>query len=135
MSSVGFVYLVYNDLRNLPVCIQLIYRAYGSYMPYEFREPHRTLQGLYEISICFRLLATIWCIAVSNVGLIHLVHNALLDLSVCIEFIYTAYVSCMPYEFREPYRSLQRVYEIAVCFRLLATTRFSAVSHWCQTST
>ena len=92
---------------------------YGSCMLYEIRETHRSLQGLYEIS---RLLSTNWCIAVSGVGLIHLVYNALRDLPVYIQFIYTAYCSCTPYKFRDPHSSIQRVYEITISFTLLFTT-------------
>ena len=128
MSSVELVHLVYNSLWDLPVCIQLIYRAYGSYTPYKFTELHRSLQRVYEIAVCFRFLATTWCIAVSGVELIHLVYNSLWDLPVCIQVIYTAYGSCTVYQFREPYGSIQHVYEIAVCCRLLATTWCIAVS-------
>ena len=115
MSGVGLVHLVYNALRDLPVCIQFMYTAYVSCTAYEFREPHRSLQRVYEIAVCFRLLATTWSIAVSGVGLVHLVYNALRDLPVCIQFVYTAYGSCTVYQFNEPYRSIQHVYEIAVC--------------------
>ena len=68
-------------------------------MLYEIREMHRSLQGLYEIS---RLLSTNWCIAVSGVGLIHLVYNALRDLPVAVQIIYTACVSCTVHQLREP---------------------------------
>ena len=84
---------------------------YGSCTLYEIREPHRSLHRLYEIA---RLLATTWCIAMSGVGLIHLVYNALRDLPDYIQFIYTAYGTCMVYQFREPYGSIQHVYEIPV---------------------
>ena len=94
-------------------------------MVYQFREPYRSIQQVYEIVVCYRLLTTTWCIAVSGVEVIHLVYNALWHLTVCIQFIYTAYGSCTPYKFREPHRSLQRVYEIV---RFLATTWCSAVS-------
>ena len=128
MSGIRLVHLVHNALRDLPVCIQFIYTVYGGCMPYEFREPHRSLQRVYEIAVCFTLLATTCCITVSGVGLVHLVYNALRDLPVCIQFIYTAYGSCTVYQFREPYGSIQHVYEIAVCCRLLSTTWCSAVS-------
>ena len=64
-------------------------------MLYEFREPYRSMKHVYEIAFCSRLLATTWCIPVSGVGYVHLVYNALRDLPVCIQFIYTAYGSCM----------------------------------------
>ena len=117
MNGVGLVQLVFNALWDLPVCIQFIYTTYGSCMPYEFKEPHRSLQRVYEIAVSFRFLATTWCIAVSGVELIHLVYNSLWDLPVCIQVIYTAYGSCTVYQFREPYGSIQHVYEIAVCCR------------------
>ena len=91
-------------------------------------ESHRSLQRVYKIAVCFRLLATTWCIAVSGGGLIHLVYNALQDLPVCIQFMYTAYICCTAYEFREPHRSLQRLYEIAGRFILPAMTWCSAES-------
>ena len=128
VSGIGLIHLVYNPLWHLAVCIQFIYTAYGISMPYKFREPHRSLQRVYEIAICFRLLTTTWSIAVSGVGLVDLVYNALRDLPVCIQFVYTAYGSCTVYQFNELYRSIQHVYEIAVCCWLLATTWCSAVS-------
>ena len=64
-----------------------IYTACGSTTPYDIREPHRSLQGFYEIAICFTLLATAWCIDVSGIGLVHLVYIAQRDLPVCIKFI------------------------------------------------
>ena len=126
VTGVRLVHLVYNALRDLTVCIQLIYTAYGSCTLYQFMEPYRSIQHVYEIAFLCRLLATTWCIAVSGVGLLHLLYNALRDLSVCIQFIYTAYSCCTVYQFREPYRSIQHVYEIVVCCRLLAMT-------WCIT--
>ena len=124
MSGVGLVHLVYNALRDLPSCIQFINLAYGRCTLYQFREPYRSIQHVYEIAVCCRFLAKTWCSVLSSVGLVHLVYNTLRDLPVCILFIYTAYGSCTPYEFREPHRSLQHVYEIVVCCRLLAMT-------WC----
>ena len=113
----------------VPPCLYtVIYTAYGSCTLYEFRDPHSSLQRVYEIAISFTMLITTWCIAVSGVGLVHLVYNAQRDIPVCIKFIYTAYGSCTPYVFMEPRRSLQRVYEIVVCFRLLAMTWCSIVS-------
>ena len=97
-----------------PPSLYTVYiHAYGSYTPYEYRETHRPLQQVYETAVCFRLLDTTCSIAVSGVGLIHLVYNALQDLPVCIQFVYTAYGSCTAYLFNEP-RSIQHVSEIAV---------------------
>ena len=93
VSGVGLVHLVYNTLRDLPVCIQYMYTAYGSYTAYEFREPHRSLHWVYEIAVPFRLLAITWCSAVTGCTLVHLVYNALRDIPVCIQYMYTAYGS------------------------------------------
>ena len=128
VSGVRLVHLVYNGLRDLPVCIPFIYTAYTSCTVYQFREPYRSIQHLYKIVVCYRLLTTTWCIAVSGVRLVHLVYNGLRDLPVCIPFIYTAYTSCTVYQFREPYRSIQHLYKIVVCYRLLTTTWCIAVS-------
>ena len=99
-----------------------MYTAYGSYTAYEFREPHRSLHRVYEIAVPFRLLAMTWCSAVTGCTLVHLMYNAPRDLPVCIPFIYTVYGSCTASKFMEPYRSVQRVYEIAIHRRYLATT-------------
>ena len=99
MGGVGLVHLVYNALRYLSACTQLIDTAYGSCTVYQCRVIYRSIQHVYEIAVCCRLLATTWCSVVSGVGLVHLVYNALQDLPVCILFIYTAYGSCMLYEF------------------------------------
>ena len=100
-----------------------MYTAYGSCTAYEFREPYRSIQHAYGIAVPCRFFTTAWCIAVTSVRLVHLVYNALRDLPVCIQFMYTAYVSCTAYEFRVPYRSIQHVYEVVVRCRLLATAR------------
>ena len=55
-------------------------------------------------------------------GVIQIVLNALWNLPVCIQSVYTAYCSCTASDFSEPYRSLQRVYENAVHSRLVPTT-------------
>ena len=128
VSGVGFVLLVYNALQDLPFCIQYIYIAYGCYTVYQFREPYRSIQHVYDSAVCCILVATTCCSAMSGVGLVHLVNNGLRDLPACIQFIYTAYGISTPYEFREPHRSLQGLYKITVCFRLLATTWCSAMS-------
>ena len=59
----------------------------------EFSEPYTSIQHAYRIAVPCRLLATTWCIAVSGVGLVHLVYNTLRDLPVCIQYMYTAYGS------------------------------------------
>ena len=97
-------------------------------MLYKLKELYRSLQRVYEIAVCVTFLTTTWCIPVSGVKVAHLVYNPLWHLAVCIQFIYTAYGISMPYEFREQRRSLQLVYETAVCFRLFTTTWYIAVS-------
>ena len=96
---------------------QFVYSLCTQPTAFEFSEPYTSIQHAYGIAVSCRLLATTWCIAVSGVGLVHLVYNAVRNLPVCIQFMYTAYASCTAYEFREPYRSLQEVYEFAVHFR------------------
>ena len=106
MSGVGLVHLVYNAIWDLHACVQYIYTAYGSCTVYQFRQ----LYGhVYKIAVCCRLLAMTWSIAVTGVGFVHLVYNALRDLPVYIQYIYTAYSSCTVYQFNEPYRSIQHV--------------------------
>ena len=99
-----------------------MYTAYSSCTASEFREPYRSVQRVYEITVPFRLLAMTWCTAVGGCTLEHLVYNVPRDLPVCIQFMHTAYGSCTASEFIEPYRYVQRVYELAVHCRYLATT-------------
>ena len=58
-------------------------------MVYQFREPYRSIQHVYEIVVCYRLLTMTWCIAVSSVEVVHLVYNALWHLTVCIVYIHS----------------------------------------------
>ena len=57
----------------------------------------------------------------SGFGIVQIVYDALPELRDCVQSVYTAYCWCTASEFREPYTSVQRVYENAFRSRLFTT--------------
>ena len=76
LSGLGVVQLVYNALRYVPgLCTHSLSELFGSY----FGELYRYVQKVYENAVRCRLLYTVVCTAVSGLGVVQLVYNALRD--------------------------------------------------------
>ena len=79
MSVLGVVQLVYNALRDVPgrysLCTHSLSELFGSY----FGELYRYVQKVYENAVHCRLLYMVGCTAVSGLGVVQLVYNALRD--------------------------------------------------------
>ena len=87
MSGLAIVQIVYNVLPELAGCVQSVYTAYCRCTVSELRKPCRSVQLVYENAFLSRLLAMTLYSAVSALGVLHLVYNALRDLPVCVECV------------------------------------------------
>ena len=87
---------------------------------YDFGEPYKSVQQMYENAIRCTLFSTVWCTSVSGQRVVHLLYKDLQDLPLWYR-LYTNSVSalCGCY-FGEPYQSVQEVYKNAFCCRLVA---------------
>ena len=82
---------------------------------------YRSVQQVYENAVGFRLYSMVWQTAVSGLGVVHLLYNALQDLTGRCNLCTHSLSALFAYYFGELYRSVQQVYENAVGCRLLQT--------------
>ena len=86
----------------------------------DFGEPYRSIQQVYENADHCRLFSTAWRTSVSSLGVVCLVYKVQRALSVWCSLYIHSLIELFGSDFREPYKSVQAVYEHAFCCRLFA---------------
>ena len=84
----------------------------------EFGELYRNVQKVYESCVYCRLLAMDWGTPAGDIGLVYLLYEALRDLPVWYYFCTHSLSELFGSNFGHLYRTVQQVYENAVCCRL-----------------
>ena len=77
MSGLRVVHLVYNALRDFPDRYSLCTHSLSEHFSSDFGELYRYVQKVYENAVHCRLLYMVGRTAVSGLGVVHLVYNAL----------------------------------------------------------
>ena len=109
---------MYNALRDYPGkysdCLHSLSKLFGS----KFGEMYRYVQNVYKSSVHCRLFSMAWGGPASNIGLVHLLYEALRDLPVRYYLCTHSLSELFGSDFGELYRYVQKVYENAVHYGL-----------------
>ena len=97
-------------------------------MASDFGELYRSVQQVYKNAIRWRLFATARWTAASDLGVVHLLYEALWDLPVWYSLCTHSLSELFRSDFGELYRSVRRVYENTFRCRFFATAWWTAVS-------
>ena len=114
MSSLGVVQLVYNALRDVPDRYSLCTHSLSELFSSDFAQLYRYVQKVYESSVHCRLFAMDWGTPVSDIGLVHLLYEALRDLPVWYYLCTHSLSELFGSDFGQLYRTIQQVHKNAV---------------------
>ena len=92
------------------MCLHSLSELFGS----EFGELYRYVQKVYENAVPCRLFAMDWETPASNIGLVHLLYEALRDLPVRFYLCTHSLSKLFGAQFVQLYRTVQQLYENAV---------------------
>ena len=118
MSSLAFVHLVYNALWDVPSTYSLCTHSLSELFSLDFGELYRYVQKAYENALLCKLFAMEWGTPVNDIGLVHLVYEAVQDLPVWYYLCTHSLSELFGSGFGELYRYVQKVYKSNVHHRL-----------------